>query len=173
MTATRLPSHTSRAPNTWLPRVRAMLGACAVAAATTSAFAQTPEPGDIIVERQVMAHDAFQSVPTSDDPVVVRATTFPATTFDQAIATLVTDADLTGAHGSGGVSTSAGNDSASASAAGLGSITKMLSGSGTGSNVAMGPGASGQAGPTGGIGATISMSVTGALAPLQSLGGAR
>ncbi|HTH73901.1 MAG TPA: hypothetical protein VL635_05795, partial [Trinickia sp.] len=51
-------------------------------------------------------------------------------------------------------------------AASLQALTKLLGGSATGSNVAMGPG--GVAPTTTGIGGTVSLSVTGALAPLAT-----
>jgi hypothetical protein len=171
MIAMPFPSCMGRARYARLPSLLAALGACAVALAAPRAFAQPPEPGDIIVERQVMPRDAFQAVPKSSDPVMVRATTFPATTFDAAIATLVSDADLTSAHGSGGVSALTGGNNSPAS---LDAIGKLVGGAATGSNVAMGPGGLPQMVPASGIGATISMSVTGALAPLSTaFGGAR
>ncbi|WP_206952975.1 hypothetical protein [Trinickia acidisoli] len=137
--------------------------AAALAAAAPGAFAQSSgDPGDIIVEREVMPRDAFQALPRDENPVAVRATTFPAPAFDSALGTLVSDADLTQAHGSQGVS----NAGTSGSTASLQALTKILGGSSTGSNVAMGPG--GLAPTTTGVGGTISMSVTGALAPLSS-----
>ena len=146
------------------------LSGCAICALALScsmhAAAQEPQPGDIIIERQVMPRDAFTHVPRSDNPVLSRATTFPATTFDASIATLVSDVDLTNARGSGGVA--AGADG---SAAGLAAATTLLAGSAAASRVAGGTGALGQ-GPTAGIGATISSSVTGALAPLNAALGA-
>lgn len=171
MSAPLLPSRTHHSLAALWPRalwssVFAALAACAA----THAVAQSAEPGDIIVERRIMPRDAFDSVPKSKDPVMVRATTFPATTFDASIATLVSDADLTNARGSNGVSAGGGGNSASS----LQALTKLLGGSATGSNVAMGPGGLPQPVPTSGIGATISMSVTGALAPLSTaLGGAK
>lgn len=135
----------------------------ALAAAATLAHAQTSgNAGDIIVERQVMPRDAFKALPHDENPVAVRATTFPAPAFDSTVATLVSDADLTQAHGSQGIAGAAtGRGTAS-----LQVLTKLLGGSATGSNVAMGPG--GLAPTTTGVGGTISMSVTGALAPLTS-----
>lgn len=132
-----------------------------LAAAAWSACAQgTGNPGDIIVEREVMPRDAFNAVPRNENPVAVRAATFPAPTFDATVATLVSDADLTRAHGSQGI---AGAGS-SGSTAGLQALAKLLGGSATGSNVAMGAG--GLAPSTKGVGGTVSLSVTGALAPL-------
>ncbi|RDU97188.1 hypothetical protein [Trinickia dinghuensis] len=135
--------------------------AAALAAAAPSAHAQASgNPGDIIVERQVMPRDAFQALPRDENPVAVRATTFPAPAFDSSVATVVSDADLTQAHGSQGVANTGGG------VASLQALTKLLGGSATGSNVAMGPG--GLAPTTTGVGGTISMSVTGAVAPLTS-----
>ena len=148
----------------YLAKAALMPGVAAlIAAAATSVFAEAGgNPGDIIVERQVMPRDAFQALPRDENPVAVRATTFPAPAFDATVGALVSDADLTQVHGSQGVSgTGAGGSSAS-----LQALTKLLGGSATGSNVAMGPG--GLAPTTTGVGGTISMSVTGALAPLSS-----
>jgi hypothetical protein len=145
-----------------------LVGALAVCCAASAVAQQTGNPGDIIVERKITPRDAFDVVPRSEDPVAVRATTFPATTFDPTVATLVSDLELTNAHGSSGVPTAG----AAGGAAGMLAVTKILSGATTGSNVALGP--NGVAPQTTGIGGTISMSVTGALAPLSTaLGGLR
>ncbi len=119
-------------------------------------------PGDIIVERNVMPRDAFRAIPRNENPVAVRATTFPAPAFDSTVGTLVSDSDLTHAHGSRGIA----SNGPSGAAASLQVLTKLLGGSATGSNVAMGPG--GVAPSTTGIGGTVSLSVTGALAPLSA-----
>jgi hypothetical protein len=162
---------------TWMPRsskrlatclapLRMLLGVLATGVALNAAAQQVVNPGDIIVEREITPRDAFVAVPTSQDPVTVRATTFPATSFDPAMATLVSDSDLTNAHGSSGV----GGDAA-LNSTGLQAVTQILSGKSTGNNVALSAGAIG--GPAAGIGGTISSSVVGALAPLSSaLGGA-
>ncbi|MGN6318058.1 hypothetical protein [Trinickia sp.] len=134
-----------------------------LAGVASSAFAQsTGNPGDIIIERDVMPRDAFRAVPRDENPVAVRATTFPAPAFDSTVGALVSDADLTQAHGSQGIASVGPNGGA----ASLQALTKLLGGSATGSNVAMGPG--GVAPTTTGIGGTVSLSVTGALAPLTS-----
>jgi hypothetical protein len=131
--------------------------------ATPSALAQqTGNPGDIIVERNVMPRDAFRAVPRDENPVAVRATTFPAPAFDSMLGSLVSDSDLTQAHGSQGVASM----SATGGAASLQALTNLLGGSATGSNVPVGTG--GIAPATTGIGGKISMSVTGALAPLSA-----
>ena len=46
---------------------------------------QVTNPGDIIVERTVTPRDAFVPVPRDQDPVAVRATTFPADSVNPAI----------------------------------------------------------------------------------------
>ncbi|MBB5506527.1 hypothetical protein [Paraburkholderia atlantica] len=127
---------------------------------------QVANPGDIIVERSVTPRDAFVPVPRDQDPVAVRATTFPANSFDPTIATLVGDTDLTNAHGSNGVA--AGGV---LGGTGMQAVTQILSGKATGSTIPMNAGGIG--GPATGVGGTISSSVTGALAPLSNvLGGA-
>ena len=137
------------------------LAALLTAAATPPALAQSSgNPGDIIVERNVMPRDAFKAIPRDENPVAVRATTFPAPAFDATIGSLVSDADLTQMHGSQGVtSTTTGG------AASLQALATLLGGSATGNNVAMGPG--GIAPATKGIGGAITTSITGALAPLS------
>ena len=157
MTLARIVTKRYLASAALLPSVVAVL-----AAISPNGFAQESTPGDIIVEREVMPRDAFRAVPRNENPVAVKATTFPAPAFDSTVGSLVSDADLTNAHGSLGVSgTGVGGSTAS-----LQALTKILGGSATGSNVAMGPG--GLAPTTTGVGGTISMSVTGALAPLSS-----
>jgi hypothetical protein len=146
--------------------VRAALLPSVVAAFTAAApgvHAQaSANPGDIIVERQVMPRDAFHAIPRDENPVAIRATTFPAPAFDSTLGTLVSDADLTQAHGSQGIAgTGTGGGAGS-----LQTLATLLGGSATGSNIAMGPG--GIAPATTGVGGRISMSVTGALAPLTS-----
>lgn len=150
----------------------ALIGTAALLAACFSVCAnaqQTVNPGDIIVERTVTPRDAFIPVPKDQDPVAVRATTFPANSFNPAIAQLVGDTDLTNAHGSSGVA-----DGGVLGGTGMQAVTQILSGKTTGNNVALNAGGIGLPGP--GIGGTITSSVTGALAPLSnalsgSLGG--
>ena len=156
---------TRRARSLAAPLFAAALGALAAGAATLASAQEAVNPGDIILERQITPRIAYDSVPKSDDPVTARATTFPANSFNPAMATLASDADLTGAHGSTGVA------DGGAGSAGLQAVTRILSGNTTGSNVALGSGGIGQ-GPVG-VGGTISSSVSGALAPLSTaLGGA-
>lgn len=143
-----------------------------VVALLTACFAvnvmaqQVVNPGDIIVERTVTPRDAFVPVPKNQDPVAVRATTFPGTSFNPAVATLVGDTDLTNAHGSSGVA-----DGGVLGGTGMQAVTQILSGKTTGNTVALNAGSIGQPAP--GIGGTITSSVTGSLAPLSNaLGGA-
>jgi hypothetical protein len=149
-----------------LARLRA--SAAAALALLTVCFAgnaraqQVVNPGDIIVERTITPRDAFVPVPHSQDPVAVRATTFPANSFNPAIAQLVGDSDLTNAHGSSGVASTG-----VLGGTGMQAVTQILSGKATGNNIALNSGAIG--GPAAGIGGTISSSVTGALAPLSNV----
>jgi hypothetical protein len=122
---------------------------------------QAVNPGDIIVERTITPRDAFVPVPKSQDPVAVRATTFPANSFNPAVATIVGNTDLTNAHGSSGVA--AGGV---LGGTGMQAVTQILSGNATDNNVALNSGGIGLPAP--GIGGTISSSVTGALAPLSN-----
>ncbi len=145
-------------------RIAAVVCACLAAGVTAVATAQVVNPGDIIVERDVTPRSAFDSVPKSQDPVLVRATTFPANTFDPTMAAVVSDAELTTAHGSTGVIAST---TTSATAASMQALTGILSGRESGSNMAMGAGV--QAGSMGG---SITSAVTGALAPLSAAMGA-
>jgi hypothetical protein len=143
----------------------ALLGTLAAGVTTPASAEQFVNPGDIIVERQITPRIAYDNVPKSQDPVLVRATTFPASSFNPIMATMVSDADLTSAHGSTGLA------DAGVGAAGLQAVTRILSGNTTGSNVALNSGGIGQPAP--GIGGTISSSVSGALTPLSTaLGGA-
>jgi hypothetical protein len=148
---------------TLLPGALATSLALITACFTVDAVAQqTVNPGDIIVERTVTPRDPFVPVPRDQDPVAVRATTFPANSFNPAIAQLVGDTDLTNAHGSSGVA-----ETGVLNGSGMQAVTQILSGRATGNNVALNSGAIGTSAP--GIGGTISSSVTGALAPLSNV----
>ncbi|MFM0660034.1 hypothetical protein [Paraburkholderia sediminicola] len=163
-TSIRTPrAHRSPASSsTPLPAALATIAALLVTCFSVSATAQqTVNPGDIIVERTVTPRDAFVPVPRDQDPVAVRATTFPANSFNPAIAQLVGDTDLTNAHGSSGVA-----DGGVLGGTGMQAVTQILSGKTTGNNIALNAGGIGMPGP--GIGGTITSSVTGALAPLSS-----
>ncbi|MFX1761555.1 hypothetical protein PWP93_02945 [Paraburkholderia sp. A1RI-2L] len=149
-------------------RLAAVLSAAFTAALAAGVSAQqVTNPGDIIVERDITPRSAFAAVPKSQDPVRVRATTFPKNTFDPTMATLVNDTDLTNAHGNSGVNTSG---ALAGEAAGVQAITRVLVGNPAGSNSALGAGGSAQA--VGGLGGTISSTVTGAIAPITSALGA-
>ncbi|MGF6968463.1 hypothetical protein OKW43_005491 [Paraburkholderia sp. WC7.3g] len=155
-----------------LPRAACARAALLASVLVTACFAshayaeQVANPGDIIVERSITPRDAFVPVPRDQDPVAVRATTFPANSFDPTIATLVGDTDLTNAHGSNGVA-----DGGVLGGTGMQAVTQMLSGKATRNTIPLNSGGIG--GPAVGIGGTISSSVTGALAPLSNvLGGA-
>jgi hypothetical protein len=146
-------------------RMAALVCGCLAAGVTAVAMAQqVVNPGDIIVERDVTPRSAFDSVPRSQDPVIVRATTFPANTFDPTMAAVVSDAELTNAHGSTGV---IANGTAGATAASMQALTGVLSGRESGNNMAMGAGV--QAGSMGG---SITSAVTGALSPIAAALGA-
>ncbi|ASV98505.1 hypothetical protein [Paraburkholderia aromaticivorans] len=141
-----------------LASVVGLLGASFAADALAQ---QAVNPGDIIVERTITPRDAFIPVPKSQDPVAVRATTFPANSFNPAVAQIVGDTDLTNAHGSSGVA-----DGGVLGGTGMQAVTQILSGKATGNNVALNSGGIGLPAP--GIGGTITSSVTGALAPLSN-----
>jgi hypothetical protein len=95
----------------------------------------------------------------------VRATTFPAGAFDSAIGTMASDVDLTGAHGSAGVSGTGAMMSSLVGTGGNGGLQHMLAGAG--GSVPLGGGAS--MGGMGSLGGTISQTVGGALAPLGTV----
>lgn len=123
---------------------------------------QVANPGDILAERTVTPRDAFVPVPRDQDPVAVRATTFPANSFDPAIAQLLGDTDLTTAHGSSGVA-----DTGALGGSGMQAVAQILSGRATGNTIALNSGAIGlprqtSAGPSRPL-------VTGALAPLSNV----
>ncbi|PCE27815.1 hypothetical protein BWP39_04725 [Paraburkholderia acidicola] len=155
--------HTPRAHSplaALLPVLQALLGIAAASGAGIAAAQQVVNPGDIIVEREITPRSAFAHVPRDQDPVAVRATTFPANTFDPMMAQVVSDADLTTARGSSGLAPiGAMGDS-------IQGVTRILSGNVAGGNIPLGTGGAGLAGA--GIGGTIAQSVTGALAPLSA-----
>jgi hypothetical protein len=164
----RAGSSRAASPSLALPELRLHATLFALAALLATSFAtdahaqQVTNPGDIIVERTVTPRDAFVPVPRDQDPVAVRATTFPANSFNPAIAQLVGDTDLTNAHGSSGVA-----DDGVLGGTGMQAVTQILSGRSTGNTIALNSGAIGTSVP--GIGGTITSSVTGALAPLSNV----
>lgn len=159
-------SNRTPAPGRWgVTRAAAVLGALSALAAAGVALPagaqQVANPGDIIVERDITPRSAFAAVPKDQDPVSVRATTFPKNSFDPMMASLVSDTDLTNAHGSSGVAPGGILNNPNA---GMQAVTRILSGNQTGTNTALGV----AGGAAGGIGGTISSTVTGALAPLST-----
>ncbi|KVO82729.1 hypothetical protein WL21_07505 [Burkholderia ubonensis] len=150
------------------PALAALCAACAaLACGTTRAQEQVANPGDIIAMRNITPRVAYHNVPTDQDSVLSRATTFPANSFNPMMATVVSDLDLTNAHGSNGVA-----PGGMLGDIGMQAVTRVLVGDTGGGSIVRG--AVGSASATGGIGGTISGSVTGALAPVTSaLGGAK
>lgn len=126
---------------------------------------QSVNPGDIIVERTVTPRIAYRPVPKDQDPVAVRATTFPASAFDPTMATVVSDLDLTNAHGSSGIA-----PNGFAANAGIAAVTQVLTGNIASNGLAHGPTAG--VASASGIGGMIAGSVTNAVAPLTSALGA-
>jgi hypothetical protein len=147
-------------------RVTLYVALAGSACAAAHAQEQTANPGDIFVIRDITPRIAYRHVPTDQDPVLVRATTFPANSFNPMMATMVSDLDLTNAHGSNGVA----SGGMLGGSAGMQAVTRMLTGDAAGGVIARG--SVGGASPVGGIGSTISGSVTNALAPLTSALGA-
>jgi hypothetical protein len=126
--------------------------------AAASAYAD--EPGDIIVSREVTPRIAYRPVPVEDDPVQVRVTTFPKSTFDPLMQNIASDVDLGGARGSAGI--------AGTTTSAIGAATAALGvGMGAQQRGGVPMGASAQGG-TAAIGATVTQTITGALAPLTS-----
>ncbi|RKP59188.1 hypothetical protein [Pararobbsia silviterrae] len=143
------------------PRVvGALVIGAMVTAPVISAFAD--EPGDLIIERSVTPRIAYRPVPVQDDPVKVRVTTFPSSTVDPLMEGLASDIDLGNARGSSGVQSN-GVDGA------LGAATAALGiGSGAQQRGGLPAGIGGQGGGVAGVGATVSQTITGALAPVIS-----
>ncbi|MDQ7981851.1 hypothetical protein QYH69_32025 [Paraburkholderia sp. SARCC-3016] len=142
----------------------ALAGSCIAFIACAAHAQQVANPGDIVLEREVAPRNAFVSVPNNQEPILSSATTFPANSFNPAMAQLASDSDLTHARGSTGLSSPG-----VLAGTGMQAVTRILSGNTTGNNVALGAGGIGQ--PAASIGGTISSSVTGALAPLSSAPG--
>ncbi|RKP52011.1 hypothetical protein [Trinickia fusca] len=161
MSAPFFPNRTRNVLAACLP---GLVGALALSVSAWAA-AQSAEPGDIVVERRVMTSDAFEPVPKQDDPVAVKASTFPTQTFDASVATLVSDLDLTGARGSLGVATNDG-----VNAAGLQALTRLTNGVAPNVGAGLGTGSLAQSGNS--LGGTVVNSVTGTLAPLGAALGA-
>lgn len=166
----KTPARGGRRVATRVAVLLGVLSGLAAGIAPTASAQQVANPGDIIVERDVTPRSAFSAVPRDQDPVSVRATTFPKNSFDPMMASLVSDSDLTNAHGSSGVAPGGILNNPNA---GMQAVTRILSGNQTGANTALGA----TGGSVGGLGSTLSSTVTGALAPLStalgSLGAAR
>jgi hypothetical protein len=141
------------------------LASAAAAAASPAAAQQLTQPGNLVIERTITPRDAFVPVPKNQDPIAVQAETFPRATFNGAIASMATDLDLNGAHGSGGIAGS-GVRSTLASVGGMGQVLGA-----TGNSVPVGANATAGAGLAG-LGSSISQTVTSALAPLGAALGA-
>lgn len=141
------------------------LASAAAAAASPAAAQQLTQPGNLVIERTITPRDAFVPVPKSQDPIAVQVETFPRATFNGAMASMATDLDLNGAHGSGGIAGS-GVRSTLASVGGMGQVLGA-----TGNSVPVGANATAGAGLAG-LGSSISQTVTSALAPLGAALGA-
>jgi hypothetical protein len=141
--------------------------AALVGMACDAAFAQaqTENPGDINVIRDITPRVAYHNVPKDQDPVLLRVTTFPSNTFNPMMETMVSDVDLTNAHGSNGIA-----PDGMLGGAGMQAITRVLAGDAA--RGAIVHGAIGNAPASGGIGGTISSSITNAIVPLTSALGA-
>jgi hypothetical protein len=100
----------------WLVGI-AFAGAAAMWPALPAA---ADEPGDLIIARTITPRIAYDVVPNKDDPVTVRVTTFPKSTFDGVMGGLVSDLDLNGARGSEGVANRVGPSALAAATAALG-----------------------------------------------------
>jgi hypothetical protein len=131
-----------------------------VAMIAQPAFAD--EPGDLIVARDVTPRIAYRPVPTKDDPVAIRVSTFPSSTFDPLMESLASDVDLGSARGSAGV-----QSNNNAAAMGAANSALGIGGGGAQQHGGAPMGMSGQGG-TNAIGATVTQTITGALTPLTS-----
>ncbi|CAM2142123.1 conserved exported protein of unknown function [Pararobbsia alpina] len=132
------------------------------AAALTAQPAFADEPGDLIVARDVTPRIAYRPVPTKDDPVAIRVSTFPSSTFDPLMESLASDVDLGSARGSAGV-----QSNNNAAAMGAANAALGIGGGGAQQRGGAPVGMSGQGG-TNAIGATVTQTITGALTPLTS-----
>ncbi|WLE63866.1 hypothetical protein GIY62_19945 [Burkholderia plantarii] len=147
------------------------LVATGLAPRTARAQQAPTNPGDLIVIRTVTPRIAYHPVPTDQNPVAVRATTFPANTFDPTMAAVASDVDLTNARGSAGVA--AGNLAGSTTTAAAAAVARVLTGDLNGPGARAGIGSvTVPTGAMGGIGGTVSTAVTGAISPLVGALGA-
>ena len=139
-----------------------LVSGLAAGAALPAAAQVADAPGNLIIQSTVTPRDAFVPVPKADDPIAVQVQTFPTGAFDSAMGAMVSDTDLTRAHGTAGVT----GGSFMPALVGSNGIEHLLAGSG----IPVGAGAS--LGGIGGIGGSIAQTVTGALAPLGAAMGA-
>lgn len=146
------------------PAIRLALAASLAACAAASAVAGQPNPGDIVVIRQITPRSAFDTVPKNEDPIATKVETFPKLAFDATVATLMSDVDLAHAHGSGGLAATA----AVGNAVGGATLGMLLGGASAGARLSIGPGTATQTG----VGGAVMTSVTSALAPLSTAFGA-
>jgi hypothetical protein len=154
--------------STQMPRLRSghtalLCALCSVLAAgaiAPAAAQEATQPGNLIIERDVTPRDAFVPVPKSDDPIGVQVQTFPTAAFDGAIGSMASDLDLNGAHGTAGMKALVGTNG----------VTHLLAGNGNGTGLSAGAAAG--LGGAGGLGSTITQTITGALAPLGAAMGA-
>jgi len=137
--------------------------------ATPEASAQQADPG-FVVSRTVNPRIAYRGVPLEDNPVHVRATTFPARVFgdsvDRALGDLADDAALGSTSSSAGVVIDATHSLLSPTAgAGLFNAPATSSGSSINGAVPLGMGATvggAMSGATQGLANAISVGVMGA-----------
>ncbi|TKR30151.1 hypothetical protein FCE95_08370 [Luteimonas gilva] len=160
-----------RRPNTTLVlrACAALIGALLAPFASAQQAPAQEDPG-FVIARTVNPRIAYRGIPTEDNPIKVRATTFPAHIFhgtlDNALGDALGDNELNGATGSGGLVLKATRDmlgtSAPIGAAGMG-MAGVSAGGGT--PLGMGATVGGSVrGATEGLGGTI----TGALSNAMS-----
>ncbi|MGF6531682.1 MULTISPECIES: hypothetical protein [Paraburkholderia] len=168
MNASTQMTRQHRPGNSRTALVCVLVSGLAAGAAIPAAAQVADAPGNLIIQSTVTPRDAFVPVPKADDPIAVQVQTFPTGAFDSAMGAMVSDTDLTRAHGTSGVT----GGSFMPALVGSNGIEHLLAGNGTvaGSGIPVGAGAS--LGGIGGIGGSIAQTVTGALAPLGAAMGA-
>jgi hypothetical protein len=175
MNASTQMTRQHRPGNSRTALVCVLVSGLAAGAAIPAAAQVADAPGNLIIQSTVTPRDAFVPVPKADDPIAVQVQTFPTGAFDSAMGAMVSDTDLTRAHGTSGVTGGSfmpalvGSNGIEHLLAGM---KLPLAGNGTvaGSGIPVGAGAS--LGGIGGIGGSIAQTVTGALAPLGAAMGA-
>lgn len=133
------------------------------------------DPG-VVVTRTVQPRIAYRGIPTQDNPIHARATTFPAQVFhgtmDDVLGRLAGE-ELLGQHGSAGLAGDVGRALTGAGPAGTSAAPAAVFGpaaQGALGRVPIGPGAT-VGGATAGIGERIGGSVLRVLAPAATPGG--